>query len=146
MKKPALMDLTVSSSSKTDACITMTSPTSSPGRESSVGGRAGRRAGRRAGSSASPGSRSNLASSLPDSGSSLASSLHNSGSSLARRTRSAETGRAVFTGNMTGAISSTQGQSCRVGGARVWTLGQFARVWTRGRVAKLRTRGRVARV
>ena len=78
------------------------------------GRREGRRAGRRAGSSASLGSRSSHNSSFLAGRSSLASSFPGSGPSLARRTRSAETGRAVFTGNMTGAISSTQGLSRRV--------------------------------
>ena len=71
-----------------------------PWQKFSVGGRAGRRAGRgegrSAGSSDSLGSRSSQNCSLPASRSSLASSCPDSGFSLARRTRSAETGRAVF--------------------------------------------------
>ena len=101
-RKYAPIDLTVDSGDKTDVCIIMTNPPTSPGRGSTAGGRADSKQG-----GSSQGSRSSHNNSSPDRRSSHARSFPRSRLSPGSRT-SAETAMAVSAGNTTGAILHIQ--------------------------------------
>ena len=156
------MDLTVGSSVKTDACISM-SLTSSPGRESRRGSRAGSRQGSSSiftieSSNASRPSPTSLASNFPTNRSNH-TTISPGRSRQDSRTWSAKIALDVSSGNTTGTIFYILGPGHRVqasgnltGGrsrrvvARVQTRGRVARVQIRGQVARVQTQDRVARV